>query len=148
LDLAPELETVAVNVSGFVNAVHVATKAFERQGHGHIVGISSLASFRGGAAAPAYGASKAFMSNYLEALHCRLSKESASIRVTDVLPGFVDTRMAKSDVKLWFASPEKAARQIVGAIVAKRRIVYVTKRWRLVGWLMKLMPIRFWSRLQ
>ncbi len=63
LDVSPELETIAVNVSGFANAVNVAAKSFERQRHGHIVGISSLASLRGGAAAPAYGASKAFMSN-------------------------------------------------------------------------------------
>lgn len=148
LDLSPEMETIAVNVSGFALAANVAVKAFEQQGHGHFVGISSLAALRGGAAAPAYGASKAFMSNYLEALHCRWARRSDSLRVTDVLPGFVDTRMAKSDVKLWFASPEKAARQIVAAILAKKRVVYVTKRWRLVAWLMKAAPTWLWARSQ
>lgn len=148
LDVSRELETIAVNVSGFVNAVNVAVKAFEQQGHGHLVGISSLAAFRGGAAAPAYGASKAFMSNYLEALHCRKSARSGSLLVTDVLPGFVDTRMADADAKFWTASPQKAARQIVHAITMKRRIVYVTKRWRVIGWAMKLIPVWIWSKLQ
>jgi len=53
-----ELETIAVNVQGFVNATAVMAQVFERQGSGHIVGISSIAALRGGAAAPAYGASK------------------------------------------------------------------------------------------
>ena len=74
LNLAPELDTIRVNVLGFANAMNVAVKMLERQGRGHLVGISSISSFRGGLIAPAYGASKAFMSNYLEALHCRMTR--------------------------------------------------------------------------
>jgi len=59
LDLTPELDTIRVNVVGFANAMNVAVRVMERQGHGHLVGISSIASFRGGPVAPAYGASKA-----------------------------------------------------------------------------------------
>jgi short-subunit dehydrogenase len=148
LDPSPELATIAVNVAGFANAINVAAKAFEHQGYGHIVGISSITALRGGSEAPAYGASKAFMSNYLEAIRCRLSGRSPSIRVTDVRPGFVDTAMAKGDVKFRVASPEKAARQILGAIDSERWVVYVTKRWRLVAWLMKGMPSTIWFRRQ
>lgn len=146
LDPEPELATVAVNVQGFVNAVALAAKIFERQGSGHIVGVSSIAAIRGGRAAPAYGASKAFMSNYLEALHFRFSKMGLPVAVTDVQPGFVDTAMAKSGVKFWMASPAKAAQQIYDAIAARRRKVYVTRRWRLFAWVMKVLPARALAR--
>lgn len=148
-DLAPgpELETIAVNVQGFVNTTALVAHVFERQGAGHIVGISSIAAIRGGAAAPAYGASKAFMSNYLEALHLRYAKRGSAITVTDVQPGFVDTAMAKSPVKFWVASPEKAARQIVAAIAARKRKVIVTRRWRLAAGLLRVLPTRVLARL-
>jgi len=149
LNLAPELDTIYVNVLGFANAMNVAVKAMERQGRGHLAGISSIASFRGSFIAPAYGASKAFMSNYLEALHFRMSRLSPSYAVTNVLPGYVDTPMTKSVRKMfWVATPEKAARQIVNALVAKRRIVYVTRRWRLIAWLLKRMPTPLLAKIQ
>jgi short-subunit dehydrogenase len=149
LDLEPELDTIRVNVLGFVNATNVAVKAMERQGHGHLVGISSIASFRGAGRVPAYGASKVFMSNYLEALHCRMTAISSAFAVTNVLPGFVDTPMTKNTKnKFWVATAEKAARQIVDAIFAKRRIVYVTRRWRVVAWVMKALPVPLWKKIQ
>jgi short-subunit dehydrogenase len=121
----------------------------ERQKHGHIVGISSVASFRGAGRIPAYGASKAFMSNYLEALHCRMTALSPSFAVTNVLPGFVETPMTQNTKnKFWVATAEKAASQIVDAIEAKRRIVYITRRWRLIAWVMKALPVPLWSRIQ
>lgn len=149
LDVAPELETLQVNVVGFVNAMSVAAKVMERQGHGHLVGMSSIASFRGASRHPAYYASKAFMSNYLEGLYCRMTAMSRAYAVTNVMPGFVETPMTKNTKgKFWVATPQKAARQIVDAIVARRRIVYVTRRWRLIAWVMKAMPVSLWARMQ
>jgi short-subunit dehydrogenase len=146
LDLRLELDTVAVNVQGFVNAMTLAARVFETQQSGHLVGISSIAALRGGPAAPAYGASKAFMSNYLEALSFRYAKLKLPITVTDVQPGFVDTAMAKSDVTFWMASPTKAAHQIYAAIAARKQHVYVTRRWRLFAWALRLMPARLLAR--
>ena len=147
LSAEPELETIAVNVQGFVNATVLVARVFEQQGQGHIVGISSIAGLRGGHAAPAYGASKAFMSNYLEALYVRYARAGQRIAVTDVQPGFVDTAMARSSVKFWVASPEKASRQIIDAILARKRKVYVTRRWQLYAWLMRVLPTRVLARL-
>jgi short-subunit dehydrogenase len=47
----------------------------------------------------------------------------------------------------WVASAEKAAAQICAAIRKRRRHVYVTRRWRLVAWLMKTVPYALLSRL-
>ena len=77
----------------------------------------------------------------------RFKKLKLPIVVTDVQPGFVDTAMAKSDNLFWVASPQKAARQILEAIHERRDHVYVTRRWRLIAWLMRLMPDALYARL-
>jgi short-subunit dehydrogenase len=141
-----ERDTIAVNVLGFAAMVNVAVAHLEARGSGHLVGISSLAALRGLRGAPAYSASKAFVSNYLQAVRYRFNKLKLPVVVTDVQPGFVDTPMAAGN-RFWIASPETAARQIVSAIRGRRRHVYITRRWRLIAWLLKVVPDAFYSRL-
>ncbi|MBF8276500.1 MAG: short-chain dehydrogenase/reductase [Candidatus Brocadiaceae bacterium] len=147
LDLDKELETVATNVQGFVTVANVAFRHFIRQGAGHLVGISSIAAIRGGAEAPAYNASKAFISNYLQGLRQKAAKSKLTITVTDVQPGFVDTDMAKGEGIFWMAPVQKAAAQIYRAIERKRSHAFVTKRWRLVAWMLKIMPDFLYHRI-
>ena len=111
LDWEPEAETISVNVVGFARMVNIAVKHLAFRGKGHLVGISSLAAIRGDGNAPAYGASKAFESSYLQAIRHRFAKSKAPIIVTDVKAGFVDTAMAKGEGLFWVAPVEKASRQ-------------------------------------
>ncbi len=134
-----ERETIETNVLGFAAMANVAYHHFNQKGSGHLVGISSIAAIRGGNA-PAYSASKAFVSNYLQSLRYVISKSKASITVTDIQPGFVDTAMAKAPNLFWVASPQKAAIQIYETIKKKKKHAYITKRWRLIAWALKLMP--------
>ncbi|HEX9885361.1 MAG TPA: SDR family NAD(P)-dependent oxidoreductase [Longimicrobiales bacterium] len=145
LDWEPERDTIAVNVLGFAGMVNVAAAQLQSRGSGHLVGISSLAALRGTGAAPAYAASKAFVSNYLQGVRYRFRKMGLPVVVTDVQPGFIDTPMAGGS--FWMASPQEAARQIARAIRKHREHVYVTRRWRLVAWLMRGLPDAVWSRL-
>ena len=135
-----ESETIAVNVSGFAAIANIAVEHLQARGHGQLVGISSIAALRGNREAPAYNASKAFMSNYLQGLSHKFARLRLPITVTDVQPGFVDTAMAKADRKFWMASPEKAAAQIFEAIRKRKNHVYVTRRWRIIAWLIKIVP--------
>jgi short-subunit dehydrogenase len=80
------------------------------------------------------------MSNYLQGLRYRFVTLGLPVVVTDVQPGFVDTAMAKADRKFWVASPEKAAEQIFAAVRKRKKHVYVTRRWRLIAWLIKAIP--------
>jgi short-subunit dehydrogenase len=146
LDWEPERATIAVNVLGFAAMVNVAVAHLEARGSGHLVGISSVAALRGNRVAPAYNASKAFVSNYLEGVRYRFDKLKLPVIVTDVQPGYVDTPMAKGNL-FWVASPQKAARQIVAAIRGGKHHVYVTRRWRLIAWLMKAVPDAVFRRL-
>jgi short-subunit dehydrogenase len=147
LEWSLEKETIAVNVDGFTAMVNIAMRHFLQAGKGHLVGISSIAALRGNREAPAYNASKAYMSNYLEGLRMKAAKLRLPIFVTDVQPGFVNTAMAKGDHLFWVASPEKAAAQIFRAIRRKRRRVYVTRRWRLIAWFLKWVPDFLLDRL-
>lgn len=143
--LSDELETVAVNVTGFTAMANVAYHYFSDKQKGHIVGISSVASVRGGPAA-VYHASKAYVSTYLEGLSCRSHAQKNNIFVTDIRPGFVDTAMAKGEGLFWKAPVEKAVKQIFDAIKEKRRIAYITKRWRLIGLLMSCLPFALYRK--
>ena len=147
LEWESERDTIAVNVLGFAGVVNVAVRHLETRGSGHLVGISSIAALRGNRVAPAYAASKAFVSNYLQGVRYRFTKAKLPIVVTDVQPGFVDTRMAKGDRLFWVASPQTAARQIAAAIRGRKRRVYITRRWRLIAWLMQVVPDALYSKL-
>lgn len=142
-----EQRTIEVNVTGFAAMANVAFRHFVKAGRGHLIGISSIAAIRGSREAPAYNASKAFQANYLEGLRNRAIKAGLPIVVTDIQPGFVDTAMAKGEGLFWVASPQKAAQQIHNAIQRKAKRAYVTKRWRLIAWLLKTLPDALFARL-
>ena len=147
LEWQKEKETIDVNVSGFARVAGLAARYFISSAGGHIVGISSIGGLRGGREAPAYSASKAFVSNYMEGLRCRMKRMNARVTVTDIMPGFVDTDMAKGDGLFWVAPAEEAARQICRAIEKKKERAYITKRWALIALLMKWMPDWLYCRL-
>ena len=144
LEWGPERETIDVNVRGFTAIATAALEYFEREAgeasrkDGHLVGISSVGSVFGNGAAPAYNASKAYVTRYLEGLRYRQTSREAGVSITTVEPGFVDTKLAAGD--FWMCSPEAAAKQIRRAVDRDRKHVYVTRRWRLVSWLLRAMP--------
>lgn len=147
LDWEREAQTLATNVTGFAAAAHAAMHYFERRGGGHLVGLSSVAALRGGYGAPAYNASKAFVSNYLEGLRVRAQRQALPITVSDIKPGFVHTPMTEGVPLFWAAPVEKAAAQIDAAIRKKKHHAYITRRWRLVAWLLKILPDGLYRRL-
>jgi short-subunit dehydrogenase len=108
--------------------------------------LETVAAIKGGPIA-SYNASKAYVSSYLEGLCCRSSAQGNNISVTDIHPGFVDTAMAKGEGIFWKAPVKKAARQIFSAIGDKRRVAYITRRWRIIGLLLSWMPFGLYRGL-
>jgi len=147
LDWEMDKATTLINVNGFVEMTNYAFNYFVKQGHGQIAGMSSIASYRGNSWAPAYSASKAYMSNYLEAITIKAYRLKKNITVTDIQPGFVQTDMAKGDGIFWSAPLAKAGLQIFKAIEKKKRKVQVTKRWKYVAWVLKHMPFFLFKRI-
>jgi short-subunit dehydrogenase len=142
-----DVDTVTVNVLGFMKTAQVAMRHFLKRGRGHLVGITSVAALRGIGDGAAYSASKAFQSVYLDGLRDLARQSRLPIAITEVQPGFVDTAMMKTDrplgaVARWLvvASPAKAARQILRAVPKQAKHAYITKRYALVALLFKLLP--------
>ena len=147
LEFEIENEVIKTNVQGFTLLADWGMTFFKKQGHGHLVNISSIAGLRGNGVAPSYNASKAYQLNYLEGLRINAFKAGASITVTDVRPGFVDTAMAKGDGLFWVVPVEKAAKQILRAIHAKKQVVYISKRWKPISYLVRIMPYSILKRM-
>lgn len=147
LDFEIEKRTVETNVMGFTCVANWAFNYFKKQKAGHLVAISSIAGLRGSRIAPAYNATKAYQINYLEGLRQKAKKLKEEIYVTDIRPGFVETAMAKGDGQFWVAKVEKAAKQIYNAIKRRKKIVYITKRWKLVAVILKRMPRQIYDRM-
>ncbi len=141
LEWEKELPTLQTNIIAATKIYGLAYNFFRKQGYGHLVGISSIASIRGNRHVPAYFSSKAFQANYLESLWMKGKRSKAEIYVTDIQPGFVDTPMAIGKT-FWMATTEKATKQIYTAIKQKRKKAYITKRWRLVAFVLKNAPSR------
>lgn len=147
LDFAIEKKTIDVNVTGFTAVADWSFRFFEAQGFGQLAAISSIGGIRGSRQAPAYNASKAFQINYLEGLRQKAARTKKSIYITDLQPGFVDTEMAKGEGQFWGASAQKAARQILKAIESRKAVAYVTKRWRSIAALLKVVPGSIYQKL-
>lgn len=143
-----EKTTIEVNVLGFNAMAVVFMHHFYQKKAGHLVAISSIAGLAGSPTAPAYNASKAYISNYLQGLQKKVCQDKLPIWITDIVPGFVDTAMAQGPNRFWIASPEKAAVQIADAIKKKKHLAYITRRWRLVAWAIKLAPHWLYMRVR
>lgn len=135
-----QLETLQTNVCGFTCLADWAFTYFENQGHGHLAAISSIGGLRGSRAAPAYNASKAYQINYLEGLTQKAVRTGMPIHITDIRPGLVATDMAKGEGLFWVMPVEKATRQLYAAIKRRKKVAYITKRWRLIGLTFKMLP--------
>ena len=145
-------ETTVTNVNGFISIANYAFNYFIKQGSGQLAAISSVASIRGNSRAPAYSAAKAFISRYLEGLSIKAFKTKMpdgtkpQIAITDIQPGFVNTKAIESPVLFWMAPVEKAALQIYKAIEKKKRRAYITRRWAIIAWLLKVVPYSVYKR--
>jgi short-subunit dehydrogenase len=137
---------LAVNTGGCIAWCNQAAILFRTQREGSILAISSIAGERGRKGNPAYGATKAAMNHYLEALRNRLSE--VGVHVCTVKPGFVDTDMTKGMGKLlWLISAEEAAAQMLRAQRAGANERFVPRRWWLVATVIRSIPSFVFKKL-
>jgi short-subunit dehydrogenase len=145
-DVSRDRDMLETNLLGAMAWLGEAARWFTVARAGMIVGISSTAGERGRRNAPAYGASKAGLNCYLESLRNRLGRHG--VRVLTVKPGFVRTSMLEGRKGLfWVAEPALAARQICDALGGRAQTIFVTRRWRLVSWVLRALPSFVFRRI-
>ncbi len=128
LTLVPQLETsdlkhtLEVNLVGVAHSIEAVLPGMIARGRGHLIGVASMAGYRGFPWMISYSASKAALIAYLEALRPGLSRRGISI--TTVCPGFVRTRMCSEipyQHKVRMIEPEAAARHLARAVERRPR---------------------------
>src|SRR5512140_2746611 len=118
-----DLLITQTNYLGAVAWLDPVASMFHHLQGGHIVGISSVAGERGRVANPAYNASKAALTCYMEALRNRLTRRG--VHVLTVKPGYVLTNMTSAVKRPLFAiPPERAANDIYKAIRKGKQEIY------------------------
>jgi short-subunit dehydrogenase len=139
---APEAarEVAEVNFLGVVNTVSVLAPRFSQRGRGQIVIVSSLAAAAPVPLAPTYAGSKAGVSAYARSL--RILMRDAGVRVTLVLPGFVETPMSRDlpGPKPGILPAEAAARIIAEGIRAGKAEIAFPWSLRLAAWAARRAP--------
>jgi short-subunit dehydrogenase len=133
-NMSPERRVFETNLLGAVSTAEVVVPPMIQRSAGHFIGLSSQADGVIDANAPSYAASKAGLSSYLEGL--ALACKPRGVSVTNVRFGFVDTKMAKSDVKPFMVSPELAARRIRRCIEKRPMRDTYPKRMAVLLWLL------------
>lgn len=89
LPVAREMEEVTVNVAALVRLTHAAAAAMASRGRGAIINVASTAAFQPVPYMATYGATKAFVLSFSEAIHEEL--KGRGVTVTCVCPGPVRT---------------------------------------------------------
>lgn len=139
-------DMIAVNFIGASNSVSAVMPGMIKRGSGHLVAISSLASFRGLPKSAAYSASKAAMSTFFESL--RVDLKRSGIMVTTIHPGFIRTPLTDGRKSLPFlVEVDEAARKIVRAVELRRRTYAFP--WQLAGLvgLARFLPDALYDRI-
>ena len=140
------LNIISQNYTGAVSILQICAAYFERQEHGFIVGISSVAGDRGRQSNYLYGSAKAGLSVYLAGLRNRLQRKN--ICVLTVKPGFVDTVMTFGLPGVFLAaSPNFIAKKIIRAIDKRRSNIYTPWFWRYIMLILKIIPEPIFKRL-
>ncbi len=148
LDMKVETDTVDLNVRGFTGMIGTMFNFMTENLGGDIVVISSIAGTKGLGAAPAYSATKAYQTKYVQALEQLSNMRHLHIRFTDIRPGFVDTPLLSgSDEYPMLMNTESVARKIVKAIKVHRHVMVVDWRYRILVFFWRLMPNWLWRKL-
>lgn len=111
-------QTVQTNVLGAIATIEAALPMFRAQGEGQVVGITSVAGWRGMPGLSAYSASKAALHRYLEALRAEVYGEG--IAVTELAPGYIDTDMNRDMPSRPFVIPLERGAAIMARMIERR----------------------------
>jgi short-subunit dehydrogenase len=123
--MAGEAKIIDVNLTGMVRTASSIIPKMVHREQGHFIGISSFADELLSSEAPSYHASKAGFSNYLGSL--ALALKPKGVYITNVRFGFVDTKMAKGDIKPFMMKLEKSVDHIENCI-KKKPVRYTAPR--------------------
>jgi short-subunit dehydrogenase len=146
-DVSKLRKMLDTNVAGLAATLAAFAPAMRQAGRGTLVGIASVAGFRGLAGNAAYCASKSAAITWLESLRTELY--GSGVSVVCICPGYIDTPMTRVNrFRMPFLlTADQAARRIARAIAARRRLAVIPWQMALVALLLRAMPGWLYDRL-
>jgi short-subunit dehydrogenase len=146
-DLAVLRRILEINVAGLAGTFQPFVGPLRASGRGTLVGIASVAGFRGLPGAGAYSASKAAAIAYLESL--RVELRASGIAVVTICPGYIATPMtAENPYRMPFLlDADEAARRFARAIAARRRRVVIPWQMALLSLVFRALPGWLYDRV-
>ncbi len=146
-DLAAFQDVLDINVVGMLNTFQPFIAAMREAGRGTLVGIASVAGYRGLPGAAAYSASKAAAISYLESL--RVELRASGIKVITICPGYIATPMTAANPypMPFILSADTAARAIVKIIDRGKTFAVIPWQIAIVARVLRLLPNRLYDRL-
>ena len=146
-DAAAAVESFRVNATSVVAVMTHLAGAMERQGHGTLAVISSVAGDRGRPSNYVYGAAKAAVTEFASGLRARL--HGTGVQVVTVKPGPVDTPMIVGVDRpgALTASAESVGARIHRAMTRGEAVVYAPGYWRPIMAAIRAIPERVFKRL-
>jgi short-subunit dehydrogenase len=141
-DSTPIREHIATNLLGMVNGLDAVLPAMIARRSGGIVGVASVAGYRGYTRAEAYGTTKAAAINLLESLRVDLDRLGVNVQVVN--PGFVRTELTeRNDFPMPFMiEADDAARRIADAIEKEKAEAVFPLPYRIGMKLVRFAPVR------
>ena len=135
------------NVLGMVATFQPFVEPMRESRRGALVGIASIAGFRGLPGSGAYSASKAAAIAYLESLRVELA--DSGVAVITVCPGFIDTPMTEGNPYRmpFLMSVDVAAHKIARAIERRKSFYVFPWQMRWMGRALKGVPRPIYDQL-
>ena len=146
-DLATFKDVLDINLLGMVNTFQPFIAAMRAVGGGSLVGIASVAGYRGLPGAAAYSASKAAAISYLESL--RVELRASGIKVITICPGYIATPMtARNPYAMPFLlSADAAARSMAKIMDSGKTFAVMPWQMAIVARVMRVLPNWLYDRL-
>ena len=146
-DLDAFQQVMDINVLGMVKTFQPFIAAMRAARQGTLVGIASVAGFRGLPGAGAYSASKAAAISYLESL--RVELRGSGVKAVTICPGYIETPMtALNPYPMPFMlDAGEAARCIARAIERQTAFTVIPWQMGLAGRMLRLLPRWLYDRL-
>lgn len=133
-------QVMDINVLGMVKTFQPFIAAMRAVQSGTLVGIASVAGFRGLPGASAYSASKAAAISYLESL--RVELRDSGVKVVTICPGYVRTPMTSINPypMPFILDADEAAKRMARAIARQTSFSVIPWQMNLVGLALRCLP--------
>lgn len=146
-DVNRDADILQTNLLGAIATIDAAIAIFRQQDYGHLVGISSFSAYRGIPGSAAYSASKAALSNYLDAVSTELHRKR--IQITTIHPGFIATDISDNMQKYPFVISAKRASTLIYRAIrsGKKEATVPSWPWVPLKHIIKVLPAETLARV-